>query len=393
MFFILSFCGYLLFLTSCSQPYAIVKNEAAKNDPAGTQDSSDNAENTPQKGAEAQNRGVVARSSSMTESFVSTPSHRAIDILFVIDNSGSMAEEQKNLARSFDAFIQDMKKVDLDFQIGVMSTDATRPLDGAEEVLPLGLSPWSHSAYQSLENLGSGSLLAPRGNDKVLSRRSSHLVSQFKNNVNLGTEGSGREMAIQSLIYGLSPELSLPGAWNAPLFREDTLLSIIIVSDEDETLSLEENDKYLSQDPFAQEQRFKEFDNVAMALKKNKRGLIRVDSIVSDPEQPCSTSIQSASAYAELSKAYGGEVFSICKDFSGILEKLGGNISTQAVGSFALEKKPQSISSVKLNGKTLDKDVTYTLNTSNNTVTLVGSAFDVLNQKEAKLEVIYSTIE
>src|SRR5689334_16668842 len=47
------------------------------------------------------------------------------DILFVIDNSGSMAEEQEGIARELPAFVSELKKgagVEQDFQIGVITT-------------------------------------------------------------------------------------------------------------------------------------------------------------------------------------------------------------------------------------------------------------------------------
>lgn len=45
------------------------------------------------------------------------------DVLFVIDNSGSMAEEQDELIRNATAFIEEMSASPNDFRIGVVSTD------------------------------------------------------------------------------------------------------------------------------------------------------------------------------------------------------------------------------------------------------------------------------
>src|SRR3712207_5355185 len=47
------------------------------------------------------------------------------DILFVIDNSGSMAEEQQGIATELPAFIEELRKgagVVQDFQVGVVTT-------------------------------------------------------------------------------------------------------------------------------------------------------------------------------------------------------------------------------------------------------------------------------
>ena len=49
---------------------------------------------------------------------------RKIDILWVIDNSGSMASFQQNLAANCQDFIQDFVQKDYDFQMAVVTTDA-----------------------------------------------------------------------------------------------------------------------------------------------------------------------------------------------------------------------------------------------------------------------------
>ncbi len=54
-----------------------------------------------------------------------------VDILWVIDNSGSMCQEQEILAQNFDLFIDEIDKGNLDFHIGVTTTDmeVKRPTD------------------------------------------------------------------------------------------------------------------------------------------------------------------------------------------------------------------------------------------------------------------------
>jgi hypothetical protein len=53
--------------------------------------------------------------------------NRDVDILFVIDNSGSMAEEQARLARNFPAFIAALDDMQADYRIGVTTTDVAHP--------------------------------------------------------------------------------------------------------------------------------------------------------------------------------------------------------------------------------------------------------------------------
>ena len=64
-----------------------------------------------------------------------------VDVLLVVDNSCSMWEEQDKLATNFDAFIQFFQGVDVDYQIGVITTDTLdekyqgRLVGGDDEVL------------------------------------------------------------------------------------------------------------------------------------------------------------------------------------------------------------------------------------------------------------------
>ncbi len=55
--------------------------------------------------------------------------NRDVDVLFVIDNSGSMAEEQGLLAQNFDAFIGELDLVDANYRIGIVTTDNGNPRD------------------------------------------------------------------------------------------------------------------------------------------------------------------------------------------------------------------------------------------------------------------------
>jgi len=52
--------------------------------------------------------------------------NRDVDILFVIDNSGSMADEQARLARNFTSFVGALDKMDLEYRIGLTTTDVSR---------------------------------------------------------------------------------------------------------------------------------------------------------------------------------------------------------------------------------------------------------------------------
>jgi hypothetical protein len=73
----------------------------------------------PLKPAEYSTEGVVSGDLPLSI-------NKDVDILFVIDNSGSMAEEQATLARNFERLIAELEAEDVDanYRIGVTTTDA-----------------------------------------------------------------------------------------------------------------------------------------------------------------------------------------------------------------------------------------------------------------------------
>ena len=59
---------------------------------------------------------------STTDVFLQEPLSE-VDILWVIDDSNSMAEEQLLVADGFEAFISSLAETNIDFHVGVVSTD------------------------------------------------------------------------------------------------------------------------------------------------------------------------------------------------------------------------------------------------------------------------------
>ena len=55
---------------------------------------------------------------------IAVPDQPKIDMLWVVDNSGSMCQEQVNLARNFKTFADQLINLDADINLGVISTDA-----------------------------------------------------------------------------------------------------------------------------------------------------------------------------------------------------------------------------------------------------------------------------
>lgn len=134
------------------------------------------------------------------------------DILFVIDDSGSMADEQTNLQSNLDGFITALRAspVANDFQVAVTTTSV--------------VSGWATAAPGGEH----GAFVGP-----VLRGDSATLVTDFRAQVGLvGTSGSGKEMPLEAMKLALSP--ALLDAGNAGFMRPGARLTVVILTDEDD---------------------------------------------------------------------------------------------------------------------------------------------------------------
>jgi hypothetical protein len=83
---------------------------------------------------------VLYDKSSQAQENVSIVINKDVDILFVIDNSGSMADEQALLAKNFAAFINvlEAEDVNANYRIGITTTDSGNPRCSAAATTPEG---------------------------------------------------------------------------------------------------------------------------------------------------------------------------------------------------------------------------------------------------------------
>ncbi len=119
-----------------------------------------------------------------------------VDILFVVDNSGSMGDNQTTLARNFNNFYRIIEELELDWQIGVVTTDT-------------------------------GVL---QGTIKIITPETDDVRSTFSENALVGTMGSGYERGLEFAYRALSePLVNGP---NVGFLRPTAGLRIIFMSDE-----------------------------------------------------------------------------------------------------------------------------------------------------------------
>ncbi len=163
-----------------------------------------------------------------------SPGADKLDVLFVIDNSGSMAEEQQALATAFDSsFIDNLRHNGNlpSLHIGIVSTD-------------LGAGPWGITGCSGngdngvLQNTPRGDCAPPsdryiidldNGDGTRTKNYSGSLAKTFSCIARLGINGCGFEQPLESVFRALDDHPA-----NAGFLRDDAALLVVIVSDEDD---------------------------------------------------------------------------------------------------------------------------------------------------------------
>ncbi len=253
---------------------------------------------------------ILVRLSTRTDEFAQQAAAE-IDILWIVDNSNSMAASQQGLGQSFQSFIDNLVETGVDYHIGVVSTDINDngALSGSGYIDSTALDP----------------------------------QSSFLSNVRVGTLGSPIERAFESaaLALGVGPNWSPgnePSPPNLGFIREEASLFIIMVSDEDDK----------SFGPVGYYRRlFEHYKG------PGNEGKISVSVIVGDPGEGCFEptrgSAQPGDRYIDLASQTGGLYTSICDDFAESLKELSINASGLQ-SQFQLTEAPNTSATVRCPG-------------------------------------------
>lgn len=151
---------------------------------------------------------------------VTVNNYKKVDVLFVIDNSGSMAYEQKSMAQRTSQFLSILQG--LDYQIAVTTTD------------PRNI------------NLGDGRLIPLTGGngvDKIIDSSMNAATAQnlLSRTLQRPETGSGDEQGIRS-VYRAIERYNANQSDMRSFLRDDAQLSIVLISDEDESDNTVKND-------------------------------------------------------------------------------------------------------------------------------------------------------
>jgi hypothetical protein len=128
-----------------------------------------------------------------------------VDLLFVVDNSGSMAEEQARLSAISADFLDRLATAGLDAQVGVVTTD-------------MDSNP--------------GRLRSPLGQRWTSFAPGVDYATWFAAAVLAGTNGSSTERGLDAALAAVTPPLST--GFNLGFVRPDTDLHVVFLTDEED---------------------------------------------------------------------------------------------------------------------------------------------------------------
>ncbi|MBT9556883.1 MAG: choice-of-anchor D domain-containing protein [Myxococcales bacterium] len=246
-------------------------------------------------------------------------SGQEVDVLFIVDNSGSMSEEQSSLGSNISSFVGQAAQWQTDYHIGVVSTDVDDT------------------------NTEAGWLQHDGGNQSRFFTSTTGTSGFAQTVKSLGTNGSGTEQGLEAARIALTfpltgkpddppktcnansdcvkPQACVPSVlnagskvcagWNWEFLRPDAVLELVFVSDEEDGSS--------ANAPFYVDF-FKSIKGFA------NTGLFHAHSIVG-PAGGCSSGSGDASdgeRYRYVSTSTGGKIKSICEsNWADILKDIG----------------------------------------------------------------------
>jgi hypothetical protein len=149
-----------------------------------------------------------------------------IDVLFVIDNSGSMGQEQTNLIANFPGFIQVLDASGLDYRVAVTTTGRDYSWT---MTTPFGSIP------ESQDGGDNGAMLAPAAcnmTNRWIEKTDADVTGTFSCVANVGTGGPSDEMPLSAMRDAFEERMT--DGTNTGFHRPDALLGIVFLTDEED---------------------------------------------------------------------------------------------------------------------------------------------------------------
>ena len=221
-----------------------------------------------------------------------------MDLVFVVDDSGSMKEEQDNLAANFPKFVKVLDDfrtksgAKIDYRVAVTTTG--RDLRYTIQT-PIGAiaqnEKGDNGAFREKASCGSTRRWLERGDGDV--------AKNFACLSKVGTGGASIEMPLYALKLALEDRVA--DGTNAGFRRPDALLGVVILSDEDDC-SREDNDFTVANDSCDTMPNLRSIDDYAGVLDNAAGGPGRWAAAVIAGESSCESSFGKAIEAKRLKK-------------------------------------------------------------------------------------------
>jgi hypothetical protein len=159
------------------------------------------------------------------------------DVLFVIDNSGSMAEEQDAIATELPAFVSELRQgggVAQDFRVGVITTSVYRRsfFNNREDYREY---PEESGRLRPVPLASGGA-----STERFIDGADPELLPKFGRLVKQGTSGSGQEAPFEAVRLAVASSLAttpLEQGGNGGFLRDGARLLVVVITDEEDCSS------------------------------------------------------------------------------------------------------------------------------------------------------------
>ena len=260
----------------------------------------------------------------------------------MVDDSGSMRDEQNDLAYNFNVFINDFVEKKIDFKMGIVTTDTNR-------------NTITDTTKESLEKLTS----------EKMTQNKSAFMQDFERLIKVGTRGYPREKGIKASENFTNVIFNNGVAQQK--FRDDAYYIVVYVSDEPD-----QSDKTLE-------------NHLSQLTKwKENAGLVKTYAIVNTRHGRSSAQYE---RYQEMSRMTGGQIADINDDFHVTLKDLGTQIAELA-DNFPLSKTPYDPTKIEVLVNGIKWDSGWSYNAENNTI-----KFETIPEAGADIKVNYQVEE
>lgn len=287
--------------------------------------------------------GHTVRTVTKTDQFTQ-PSAGKIDILVVMDNSGSMSQEQMVVGDASAAFLTTINGRNIDYHLAVTTTGM--------EAIPNGNCPGGVRG-------GEAGRIFPvdQTGRRLITRTTANAIDMFRQNIQVGL-CHGTEKGLESARLALSaplvdslddPRTQEPRDGNRGFYRADANLAVIIISDEED-----------------QSPHDAAFYSTFFQSLKPDPGMVKVHVVLDTAF--CRDGSRANTKYQEVARGTGGQVAGICTTDWGMTlpQFVIGGTGLQA--SFRLSEVPGNPDLVvKINGATVSNS-TYMYDVTTNAI-------------------------